>query len=172
MDYVLFHGSVVVLRADLPIVHGEKVAHLVYLSCGDEHEVGMAGGAARESFGLGLAGFVSAVDEAGEIADVGTGKIADLADVESHSSLALEYFEVIGFELFDESCAVSQHWVHHFGFEWEGEQEEGQKAIGERLALGMRLLGGGEIREFEDVPEDGEEESPDEVAGSLDLLAA
>ncbi len=125
MNGVLLHGSKVILRADLPIFDAKKIAHPIYISGGEEHEVWMAGGTACKSLGLGLAGFVSSVDETGEVADVGIREIANLAYVEGYSALAFECFEVIVFELFDQSCAVSQHGIDHLRFKWQCQQEEG-----------------------------------------------
>jgi hypothetical protein len=169
---VLVHIPEVVTGANLPIGKREDVAQIVESFLIEEYEVRIRSDAAYESLRSALAGFVSSVDQSGDVTDISARKIAYIADVEGDSTFALQEFEVIALELFQEPGPVSQHWVKHFGFKRESEQQKRQEAVDKCVALGLHSLVEGGGAQLEDVPKDGEEEGPNEVAGSLDLLAS
>ena len=132
----------------------------------------MTGQAACEALLWGLPGVVSTVHQPGQITNVSAGKIAYITNVESDSAFALQLFQVTSLELFQESGAISQHRVEHSRFKREGEQEQGQEANGQFAVLILRLVIGRNAAQFEDIPKDREEQRPDKITGTLDLLAA
>ena len=131
----------------------------------------MTGSASRDA-GIPVQGsLLSSIHQAGKIADGSPGKIPDVADVIGDSLLALEDFEVLALEGFHDVCALSEHGSHQSGFEWGGKEQENDKAVdGYKTSPAFTVWG--EASDLEDVPEHGEEEGPDKVAGTLDLLAA
>src|ERR1700743_1896440 len=70
------------LRTPLPIAVGEKGAEIVDRGFVEEEKVRMACGAARGAFGVRFACSLPSIDEAGEVADIGAGKISDQTDVD------------------------------------------------------------------------------------------
>src|SRR5437879_844072 len=107
---VLPYGFVVVAGADLPVFdgkfEGKIVGRITDAPQIHEHKVGMTGEAASEAFLGCLAGFVPAVDQTGQVTDIGAGKVADIADVEGDSAFSLQGFEVAVFELLQESRKI------------------------------------------------------------------
>jgi hypothetical protein len=118
------------LRTGLPVAVGEKGTEIVDRGFVEEEEVGMSCDAGGDAFGWSLAGLLSPIDEAGEVADVSAGEVADETDVDGDSGSALEALEVIGLELLEQGGSGFEHGVEGDGLEWKREEEERKKNIG------------------------------------------
>jgi hypothetical protein len=115
---------------------------------------------------------VSSVDEVVEVADIAARKISDVADVCGDAALILKDFEMLALEFSGHIGTFGEDGIHRLDLKWQNEEEKRYEAVDRPRPLGFRLMIREDASEDEDVPEDGEDEGPCKIAGSLDELSA
>jgi hypothetical protein len=146
--------SQVFQSSSLPVFERGVLAHLVQDSRAQEQEVGLLRDAHFYSRVQIEMRFVSSVDE-----------IAEITDVECDAALVLEDFEVLVLEFSSHVRAFGEDGIHCLDLIWQGKEEEHDETVDGPVFWEFRLWVEGDAAEGEDVPEDGEDEGPCEVAG-------